>query len=102
MLTVDQCGSVSHGTMRPEDLIPCFISILREFGSKHIQRKLDLIEESMGCPGYFDGDGASIDLNESLFEWMNDIAPEGYYFGSHPGDGSDYGYWPDTEGVQDE
>ena len=32
-------------------------------------------------------------LNDDLWIFMNGIAPEGYYFGSHPGDGSSYGFW---------
>jgi hypothetical protein len=36
-------------------------------------------------------------LLESLFDELDAHAPEGYYFGAHPGDGSDYGYWANEE-----
>jgi len=32
-------------------------------------------------------------LNEDIWDAMNDITPDGCYFGAHPGDGSDYGFW---------
>jgi hypothetical protein len=32
-------------------------------------------------------------LLESLFDTLDNYSPEGYYFGAHPGDGSDYGFW---------
>ena len=39
-------------------------------------------------------DGTAEDyLYEVLFRWMDKIAPPGYYFGAHPGDGSDFGFW---------
>ena len=41
---------------------------------------------------YFDGDDASEDLQE-LFDALHCYSPEGFYFGSHPGDGADYGWW---------
>ena len=36
-------------------------------------------------------------LLEDLFNALNDHAPIGCYFGSHPGDGSDFGYWAHDE-----
>lgn len=32
-------------------------------------------------------------LLDSLFDTLDLYAPDGYYFGAHPGDGSDYGFW---------
>lgn len=34
-------------------------------------------------------------VNETLFNALNDAAPEGCSFGTHEGDGSDFGFWSD-------
>jgi hypothetical protein len=88
-------GSVSCGTMREEDLIPDFIWELRQM--KPLRREhralIREIEESMKREDYFESEDASIDLNEGLFDALQEYALPYFYFGSHPGDGADYGYW---------
>jgi hypothetical protein len=36
-------------------------------------------------------------LNEYLWNIIDGIAPVGCYFGAHPGDGSDFGFWESDE-----
>lgn len=104
-------GSISTGTMRPEDLIPTFASELESLARRKntgvsakyrkAHRKLvtgvqDDIDhnppDGYGAGGYFSSDGAVFDL-ESLFDALDAYAGPYFYFGAHPGDGSDYGFW---------
>lgn len=91
-----EIGSVSTATMRPEDLIPCFTSELRWLG--HRSKELSAIERRMNKRGYYDTEDSSYDL-ESLFDMLDEHAMPYMYFGAHPGDGSDYGFWV-TEGIE--
>lgn len=36
-------------------------------------------------------------LIQELFELMDELSPDGYYFGSHEGDGACFGYWKADE-----
>lgn len=81
-----QPGSVSHGTLRPEDLIPTFLQYVEEFAP-------DQIPEN----AFFTDTEDDNWLLEELFCILEGISPPGHYFGSHPGDGADYGWWPFDE-----
>lgn len=88
-------GSISAGTMRPADLIPTFCWELRHLGKRstelsRIERQTNRVNDGE----YYDSEEASYDL-DSLFDMLNEYAPAYCYFGAHPGDGSDYGFWVD-------
>lgn len=100
-------GSVSSGTMREEDLIPSFCYELQQLAKQtgicnrktrnaHLQTVRE-IESRMGLENYFKSEDASYDLNEDLFNALNEYAGPYFYFGSHPGDGADYGFWLSEE-----
>ena len=86
-----QIGSVISGTMRKEDLIPCFVDEILWY-DKNNELALEINPRSE-LEGYYNSDDSNYDL-ESLFDELNNICDLPYfYFGSHPGDGSDYGFW---------
>ena len=94
-------GTVSHATMRPEDLIPAFVAELEYYGASipnglSVEATMPVDEES----SYWTMDEVHYDL-EALFDALNEIAPPYCYFGAHEGDGSDYGFWVSIESIDD-
>ena len=105
-----EVGSVSTGTLRPEDLIPAFMGALDDVKEDstfepgadaparvarigNLDSALGSMERRMDAPGYYDSEEAVWDL-DWLFEQLNEFASDGTYFGAHPGDGADFGFWP--------
>lgn len=80
-------STVSHGTMRNQDLAPVFIDVVRTYDPQEAE-SLEKHWESMSVD-----DEVATDFVHDLFDKLNEVAPEGCYFGAHPGDGSDYGFW---------
>lgn len=110
-----ELGSVSHGTLRSEDLLSAFISTLKglqlangqflsrpeNFGTR--DRLANLIGEAQDV---FGDDGETIpeenqetasELVNEFCDTLNEFSPPFCYFGTHPGDGSDFGFWLSEE-----
>lgn len=87
-----QEGTVIRGTMRNEDVIPALVEELEDIvGSDRTDAQRKLIYDARNIVDYDSDDAFEIGIE--LFDALNDLAPEGMYFGSHEGDGSDYGFW---------
>ena len=111
-------GSVSSGTMRSEDLIPAFTTLLRSLAIQqrdeaalHLQL-CDEANATLNHRNYVSEEDASLpteqaaklqedrqiedqqEVIDALFDALDAYAPEGYAFGAHEGDGADYGFWP--------
>ena len=85
-------GTIIQGTMRLQDLIPAYYDFL------YAQDKLPFGVYDWEEEEFPDDDSwwESMDawyVFEDLLMAMQDAAPDGYCFGAHPGDGSDFGYW---------
>jgi hypothetical protein len=104
--------SVSWGTMREEDLIPTFLSVIESCDHDEVDdlskewRRLQVLKSELSdtdpdpkYPTLQIMESVSIFLNEGLWGAMEDLAPDGCYFGANEGDGSDFGFWeyPDDE-----
>jgi hypothetical protein len=90
-----QLGSVISGTMRAEDLIPAFLDTLREIdpeAAHKIEREDAAWEEDYEAACW---------MMESLTDALEGHSPPFCYFGAHPGDGSDYGFWIDWESLDE-
>lgn len=102
-------GSISSGTMLSRDLISAFACVLRELASKtalppydgsrdHIELcdECDLwidIEDDQAWVDYEKHEELGGQLLEELFDALDSYAPDYGYFGAHPDDGADYGFW---------
>lgn len=99
-------GSVSSGTMREEDLIPRFMDALEELNpdkAKALMSEYAPMLERLDTDQLTEEDfeECSYLLNEVLFDALNAEAPAYFYFGSHPGDGADYGFWLGEDTAQE-
>ena len=90
-------GTISHGTLNPDDLIPTLLTYLKDMGKNSIVplhlwpelgRKAEGIEALRIEP-----DIDPQEVVEDLFDAIQEFLPEGFYCGAHPGDGSDFGIW---------
>jgi hypothetical protein len=82
-------GSISSGTMRPDDLIPVFADELSRLNTAG--EYAALIAEAEAIEDY--GAETAEFVLEDLFDVLDGFAPDYCYFGAHPGDGADYGFW---------
>lgn len=87
-------GSISSETMRLEDLIPAFLYDLEHQNKLTIAHKklAKEISARMAADDYHDLEDAACDLEE-LGEALQEYCMPYFWFGAHPGDGADYGYW---------
>lgn len=96
-------GSVIHGTLRPQDLIPAFLTALEQADpAVHAQILVNAVFGVVPAYAQEDEDAdwwtdCAPDWIEQLTEALDACAPEGYYFGAHPGDGSDFGFWKEED-----
>lgn len=117
-------GTVIAGTLRPEDLLSAFLSEveslallsggflsrpenfpLRDYFANVVGEAQDCFAEDGESlkPGECSEDGQSnaTEVLEALQDALEHFAPPYCYFGTHPGDGADFGFWPSLEAIDE-
>ena len=95
-------GSVISGTMKNRDLILAFMKVVRdtsEYEQMIVCHTIPAYADDDPDSEWWESENASY-LLEELFDILNYYAPDGCYFGAHPGDGADFGFWesePESE-----
>jgi len=102
VMTKVRLGTVIHGTMREEDLVPAFLDELEMLDPERAASYRENIpEEAFEDPEHdWWSSGKALWLVEELFDVLNEYAPPFVYFGANEGDGSDYGFWVDRFSLQ--
>lgn len=104
-LVVAHPGSISHGTLRHEDLLRTFADSLRNLAAVQPQRNethlalardADAMVDRLASDQPFESDEPS-ELISDLCDALETYSPAGHHFGAHEGDGSDFGWWPNEE-----
>jgi hypothetical protein len=112
-------GSISHATLRPEDLLPTF---LREAQARfpnwqepnthtqelpviqdayQILEVLDRVDDDAMRDAFYATEYAG-ELVNDLQDKLGEDLPPYVYFGANEGDGSDFGYWFSSMSFEDD
>lgn len=96
-----QEGTIIHGTLRNEDVLRALADELERVvpaTSTLLVRDARLCADHLELATY-GSEEATDAMDEAdgilteLFDRLDANAPAGMYFGAHPGDGSDFGWW---------
>lgn len=94
--------TVSRATLRNQDLIPAFLNALAHLDPPVYEQMTMGIREETAQYGeelWEDDDSewwyteSAYWVLEQLIDSLDACSPDGYYFGAHEGDGSDFGFW---------
>lgn len=103
-MSAGELGSISTGTLRTEDLLEAFsdeVEHLIGYGIDATAEARELLQRGVNNWTEKDREAASWLVNETLPDLLQDCAPAFCYFGAHPGDGADFGFWVSDDAIQD-
>jgi len=107
----EYAGTVVQGSLKSDDIIRPCMAMLKLLNQDTYEELLDQAETYVRilgaeadnlCKITAEGHEAiSVFVTENIWEAMNTVTPDGYYFGAHPGDGADLGFWKEENDGQD-
>ena len=107
-IIVEEGLVVSTDTLNVADLLTTYYDLIRDYNLSDEMAKTikSFFDEEPTVTNYFYSrckllsekeEEAQMFLNEDLFDFLSDIAPDGYYFGNTEGDGACFGFFKEEE-----
>lgn len=106
-------GTISEGTLRPEDLIPAYLDALdgirltkaERATVRTVRARYEKAEQSDTQDGestsYYADENSSFDIDD-LTQILDSHCPDYTYFGSLEGDGACFGVWASIESLEED
>jgi len=104
---VDFVGTVSRGSISDAELIKTFAAFLDYYWpekGEELRWEFSEVFDSLKNPSHWTDDEweppeelsqvAGELVNVIYWDALDDLSPEGYFFGENPKDANDIGYWP--------
>jgi len=95
-----QLGSISSGTLRTLDLLEAFASEAEARCGDMATRAVSIAHIYLDPDAVVDDEQVQETLDELRF-LLEDSCPPFVYFGTLPGDGADFGFWPDFDAIDE-
>ena len=95
-----QLGSISTGTLRTLDLLEAFASEAEARCGDMATKAVSTAHIYLDPDAIVDDEQAQETLDELRF-LLEDSCPPFVYFGTHEGDGADFGFWPDMDSLNE-
>jgi hypothetical protein len=112
-----QLGSISTGTLRQQDLLSAFAQKLSSLESTKFYAEVgpdslelyhgsELVQQAPAMLNALDnttavGNPYVAEYLDWLTDALQEYCPPFVYFGAHPGDGADFGFWPDMDSLNE-
>jgi hypothetical protein len=93
---VFQPGTVIEGTHDPVDILAATAPLVRSLSEStvtYVMEQIGQIQAGRSNDSELTDEDKSAVL-EVVFNVLTAHAPDGHYFGAHPDDGADFGFWP--------
>jgi hypothetical protein len=104
-MTEFQLGSISTGTLRTEDLIEAFNNALTQIHNGHYYDIGEMMSDEEGNAAEFGKQPSDDELQrrvvDHLMDALQETCPPFVYFGTLEGDGADFGFWVDMDGLNE-
>jgi hypothetical protein len=100
-----EIGTISEGTLRPQDLIAAFSDALHsviDLDPAHAKLVADCGQWGDDDPSDEDDLGILSDLVDELSEALGSYCPPYTYFGTLDGDGACFGVWPSINQMEED